>query len=240
MGWQTVVLHARGCGGTPNRLPRGYHAGETRDLGVYLDALVARGHERIAAVGYSLGGNVLVKYLGETGQSAPLVAAVAISVPYDLRASAASVDKGFARLYRNRLLDQMKKRLQQGIDSGRLGSRWSAALEARDFRAFDDLFTGPAHGFSGADDYYDRCSAAGFLSSVRKELLLIHALDDPFTALGELPAPETLPAGVRLEASPSGGHVGFVSGGTPWRPRFWLEPRIVRFLSPYLTPRDGP
>jgi len=240
MGWQTVVLHARGCGGTPNRLPRGYHAGETGDVGIYLEALAARGHDQVAAAGYSLGGNVLVKYLGETGETAPLVAATAVSVPYDLRASAESVNRGFARLYRDRLLAQMKKRLREGIESGRLERRWAVALAARDFRAFDDLFTGPAHGFSGADDYYDRCSSGGFVSSVRKDLLLIHALDDPFTALAKLPEPEMLPPCVRLEAYRSGGHVGFISGGTPWRPRFWLEHRLVAFLSPFLSPPGQP
>ena len=234
LGWQAAVLHARGCGGTPNRLPRGYHAGETGDFGVCLDALVARGHDRIAAVGYSLGGNVLVKYLGEQGERAPLAGAAAVSVPYDLHASAAAVNRGFARLYRNRLLTQMKQRLREGIRSGRLESRWAAALEARDFRTFDDLFTGPAHGFAGAEDYYDRCSAGGFVTSVRKDLLLVHARDDPFTTPASLPSAEALPPNVRLEVFPSGGHVGFICGGTPCRPRFWLERRITAFLAPLL------
>lgn len=239
LGWQAAVVHARGCGGTPNRLPRGYHAGETGDFGLLVDALVARGNDRVAAVGYSLGGNVLVKYLGERGEDAPLVGAAAVSVPYDLRASAAAVNRGLARLYRNRLLTQMKQRLRQGIESGRLERRWAAALEAPDFRTFDDLFTGPAHGFAGAEDYYERCSAGGFVSSVRRELLLVHALDDPFTTPTSLPRAEGLPPNVRLEVFPSGGHVGFICGGTPCRPRFWLERRITAFLSPLLEPSAG-
>lgn len=230
-GWQGVVLHARGCGGTPNRLPRGYHAGETGDLAAFLEAAPSMGHETVTAVGYSLGGNVLAKYLGERGPAARLVAAVAVSVPYDLRDAAAAVDVGFARLYRNRLLKLMKRRLREGLDSGRLDPRWAAALEARDFRSFDALFTAPVHGFTDVDDYYDRCSARGYLSRIRKPTLLLHALDDPLMTPACLPDAAQLPPAVRLEAYPEGGHVGFVSGGTPWRPATWLEPRILGFLS---------
>lgn len=233
MGWRAVVLNSRGCGGTPNRLPRGYHAGETADLAEFLDA-AKRTYSRTAVVGYSLGGNVLVKYLGEKGHAASLTAAVGVSVPYDLHDASAAINRGFSRVYRNRLLRLMKNRLREGISSGRLDSRWAAALHARDFRSFDDLYTAPAHGFAGVDDYYDRCSAGSFVSGVRAPTLLIHARDDPFMTPACLPARADLPPGVELEAYPSGGHVGFVSGGPPWRPRTWLEGRITAFLAPLL------
>jgi predicted alpha/beta-fold hydrolase len=236
LGWQSVVLHARGCGDRPNRLPRGYHAGETADVAVFLDWLAGTGHGRVAAVGYSLGGNVLVKYLGEHREHAGVVAAVAVSVPYDLADSASAVDRGLARVYRARLLGLMKQRLRQGIETGRLDERWTPALAAGDFRSFDDLFTAPVHGFSGVDDYYRRCSGGAFVAGIRKPTLLIHARDDPFMTAAALPDRTQLPPGVRLEAFASGGHVGFISGGTPWRPRWWLEPRITDFLAPLLDP----
>lgn len=238
-GWQAVVLHARGCGGTPNRLPRGYHAGETGDLAAFLDAVPGMGHERVAALGYSLGGNVLLKYLGERGAAAGLVAAAAVSVPYDLADSAAAVDSGFSRLYRDRLLRSMKRRLREGIESGRLNRRWTAALDARDFRTFDDRFTAPAHGFRDVDDYYERCSAGRFLRGIRVPTLLVHAADDPLMTPACIPARDDLPAEVALEVSPAGGHVGFVSGGAPWRPESWLEGRIMAFLSGRLEAVSG-
>ncbi len=229
-GWQAVVLHARGCGGMPNRLPRGYHAGESGDLAAFLGSPSLTGHRVVAAVGYSLGGNVLLKHLGESGRHTPLAAAVGVSVPYDLARAADAVDRGVARLYRNRLLRKMKARLRQGIRSGRLPARWSPALGARSFRSFDDDFTAPCHGFASAADYYERCSAAGFLESVERPTLLIHALDDPFMTPECVPDPARLPPVVRLEVSPRGGHLGFISGGTPVRPKTWLEEPVMAFL----------
>ena len=231
-GWQAVVLHARGCGRLPNRLPRGYHAGETADLALFLDRLTrSRPPASVAAVGYSLGGNVLLKYLGERRGAAALGAAAAVSVPYDLADAAHAINQGFARVYRARLLRRMRYRLRQGIGSGRLSRRWRPALAANDFRSFDDLFTAPCHGFRDVDDYYARCSAGAFLAPIARPTLLIHAVDDPFMTPACLPDPRHLPVDVHLEALPAGGHVGFVSGGSPWRPATWLEPRILAFLA---------
>ncbi|MEJ2523651.1 MAG: alpha/beta fold hydrolase [Gammaproteobacteria bacterium] len=228
--WQAVVLHARGCGDLPNRLPRGYHAGESGDLAAFLRWPSVASHPAVAAVGYSLGGNILAKHLGETGPHSPLAAAAGVSVPYDLADAADAMDRRAAWLYRNRLLGRMKTRLRQGIRSGRLPSRWRGALRSRTFRSFDDRFTAPCHGFADASDYYQRCSAGKFLDGIRRPTLLVHARDDPFMTPDCIPGPVGLPPEVSLQVFDRGGHLGFIHGGTPVRPESWLEARILAFL----------
>lgn len=234
-GWRCCVLHFRDCGDYRNRLPRRYHAGETNDIRHFLQTLVAAGNRGpIVAAGYSLGGNVLLKYLGEIETATPLAAGVAVCVPLDLHACAEALNKGFSKLYQRYLLNSMKESVRRKFDEHTAAFDWQRAMQATTFAEFDDAVTAPLHGFAGMQDYYDRCSATRYLKNIAVPTLIINALDDPFMTPGVIPADEALSDNVRLEVSDTGGHVGFVEGGTPWRPKFYLPRRVVSFLESQL------
>ena len=233
-GWRGAILHFRGCSGEPNRLARSYHSGETGDTAYVVETIRRREpHTPLAAVGVSLGGNVLLKWLGERGASAPLAAAVAVSVPFLLARAADRLETGFARLYQWELLYSLRRALALKrrrvhlpllVDPARL----------KCMRDFDDHVTAPLHGFRDAAHYYAEASSRPYLRHIRVPTLLIQARDDPFMTPDVIPAPEELPACVTLELQAHGGHVGFVAGNWPWRPRYWLEERVPEFLHAYL------
>ncbi len=240
-GLQGVGLNFRSCSGELNRTKRLYHSGETGDLAYVLDLLARRfPGSKLGAIGFSLGGNVLLKYLGETGSDdrAPLLsAAVAISVPFDLGAGADYLERGLSRLYRWRLVRSLQQKVR--AKAGLLGDAvdLQCSLAARTFREFDDAATAPLHGFAGAEDYYRRSSSAPYLSRVRVPTLVIHSLDDPFLPAAAVPQHEASgnPNIVGVFTK-SGGHVGFVSGEAPWAPAFWAEQEATRFVSVMLGP----
>ncbi len=236
LGWHCCVLHFRDCGDYRNRLPRRYHAGETNDLRFFLARIEAS--ERfgpIAAAGYSLGGNVLLKYLGEAADTTPLRAACAVCVPLDLYVCAEALNNGFSRVYQRYLLKNMKRSLRAKFDPHTAAFDWHRAMAASTFAEFDDVVTAPLHGFDGMSDYYDRCSSKHFLASIGRPTLIINALDDPFMTPGVIPHADRLSESVTLEVSERGGHVGFIEGGTPWRPRYYLPRRITAFLEPHMA-----
>ncbi len=234
-GWRAVLLHFRGCSGELNELPRSYHSGETGDLGFLLQVLRERHPEcALAAVGYSLGGNVLLKYLGEQGSASPLCGAAAVSVPYDLNIAAKRLNQGFSRLYQWRLLRSLRAKTAQKIAAITAMPAVPRLHELHDFWNFDDVVTAPLHGFDSADDYYARCSSRQFLHRIETPTLLLHARDDPFMSPGAVPSGAELAANVTLELSPRGGHVGFVAGRWPWQAQYWLEQRIPDYFAEYL------
>ncbi|MEQ8205960.1 MAG: alpha/beta fold hydrolase, partial [Woeseia sp.] len=172
-GWNAVVLHFRDCGDFRNRLPRRYHAGETDDLRYFLDLLRRRGYSGpLLASGYSLGANVLLKYLGEAGDTSPLLAATAVSAPLNLHISAATLQVGFARIYQSYLLKRAKRSVFRKFNAHTAPFNWTRAVNARTFAEFDDAVTAPLHGFADKDDYYNRCSANNFLRSIERPTLL--------------------------------------------------------------------
>ena len=233
-GWRSCVLHSRDCGDYRNRLPRRYHAGETNDFRYFLSVLQNSGFDGpIMAVGYSLGGNILLKYLGESGDDTPLQAAVAVCAPLDLHECAIALNQGFSKFYQHYLIKQMKESVRRKFDRHTAAFNWQRAMKAKTFAEFDDAVTAPLHGFDNMQDYYDRCSSGRFLHAIRRPTLVIHALDDPFMTPAVIPPADQLSEQVTIELAESGGHVGFVEGGTPWRPRFYLPPRIIRFFEPY-------
>ena len=237
--WRAAVLHFRDCGDYRNRLPRRYHAGETNDIRYFLDKLRTEGHEGpMLAAGYSLGGNVLLKYLGENGANTPLDAAAAVSVPLNLHNSAEALTFGFSRVYQYYLLKRMKSAVARKFDQYTAAFDWHRTMAARTFAEFDDAVTAPLHGFSSKDEYYDRCSSVGFLKDIRRPTLIINALDDPFMTPSIIPAGGQLSEDVQLEVSQQGGHVGFISGGMPWKPTYYLPGRIVEFLQSNIEPGD--
>lgn len=245
--WRAAVLHFRDCGDYRNRLPRRYHAGETNDIRYFLESLRSAGHEGpMVAAGYSLGGNVLLKYLGENGVSTPLHAAAAVSVPLDLHDSADALTIGFSKIYQIHLLKRMKNAMRRKFDRYTAAFDWHRAMAAKTFAEFDDAVTAPLHGFSGKDEYYDRCSSLRFLADICRPTLIINAIDDPFMTPAAVPDAEQLSDSVQLEIAQHGGHVGFIDGGTPWRPSYYLPGRIIEFLDdsiadsgPYGRPLPG-
>jgi predicted alpha/beta-fold hydrolase len=238
LGWRSCVLHFRDCGDYRNRLPRRYHAGETNDLRYFLNTLRrspqdAENSGPLMAVGYSLGGNVLLKYLGESGDETPLKAASAVCVPLNLHECANALNIGFSKFYQRYLLKRMKSAVVRKFDRHTAAFDWNKAMNARTFAEFDDLVTAPLHGFANMQDYYDRCSSVRFLDGIQRPTLVINALDDPFMTPDVIPGDHEIADDVTIEVSLAGGHVGFVNGGTPWNPSFYLPGRILNFLRPF-------
>jgi predicted alpha/beta-fold hydrolase len=235
-GFAALAMNFRSCSGTPNRLPRSYHSGETGDLALVVERLVAeRPGRRIALCGFSLGGNVVAKYLGERGEDLPaeVAGAAVISVPFDLARCARALDgPGFWNwVYRERFLAGLRAKALEKARRfpGILDLR--AVRGARTFAAFDAAVTAPLHGFASAEDYWERCSSGRFLAGARRPILALSALDDPIVPADALPleAARANP-NITLVTTPLGGHVGFVSGG-PLRPGCWSEARAVAFLA---------
>jgi len=238
MGWRGLVVHFRSCGGEVNRSRRLYHSGDTEDLEFVVGRLVAREPQlRLGLVGISLGGNVILKWLGELGEGvpAPVAAAVAISTPFNLAASAAVLDRGLnRRLYTANLLSTMKAKLDQKAHLYRGLLDLPAARRARTFAEYDRLVTAPLNGFADERDYWARSSSAQFLSGIRRPTLLINARNDPFMPASALPRAEVA-ASRWLEADfvEQGGHAGFLEGfgGRP----SWAEARALAFLRCHLS-----
>ena len=236
-GWHGVLMHFRGCSGELNRLPRSYHSGETGDIAYFIGVLRERYPKvPIAAIGYSLGGNVLLKYLGERGGNAGLAAAVAVSVPFLLGDSADRLDRGFSRFYQKLLLTSLKLKTEAKFKRMPSPVPLDGVASCRSFRQFDDLVTAPLHGFKNAAEYYARSSSRQYLRGIAIPTLILHSADDPLMTPAVIPTDAELAPCVRFELSNGGGHVGFVTGTWPWAERYWLEERIPRFLTDYLAP----
>jgi len=239
-GFRSATLNFRGCSGEYNRLARCYHSGETEDIHFLYQTLRQREPTTpIAVIGFSLGGNVLLKWLGEQGKQLDLFAAVAVSVPLLLNVCATKLDKGFSKLYRANLLRDLKHYIsakQQHLE--KLGATQEAnkikqlgdLTDINSFWQYDDLVVAKLHGFANADDYYQKSSARQFLKTIAIPTLIIQAFDDPFMTPDVLPHLDELSPAVQLEITQGGGHVGFVAGKNPFKPIYWLERRILMFL----------
>ncbi len=228
--WDVLAWNFRGCSAEPNRLLRAYHSGDTADLAAVI-AHAAADYPRIALVGFSLGGNVVLKYLGEAPPHPAILAAAAISVPLDLASSARALDRRRGnRLYLRRFLVSLIAK----IEAKALhfpGALNTAGLQAiGSFQEFDDRYTAPLHGFRDAEDYWRRSSARQFLSGISRPTLILNARNDPFLTAKSMPAAEAAAnPWLFLEAPESGGHVGFldlIRGVQPWSER-----RVTEFFS---------
>lgn len=231
--WRTVILQLRGGGAEPNRHPRCYHHGDTGDLRYLWRTLQTRRPQaRLAAVGWSLGANVLLKALGEEGESVPLHAAAAACAPFQLELCAEKLRSGSARLYQTRLLRDLSAIVRRKHAAVPVPAQVdiAGALRAADFFEFDDAYTAPMNGFRDARDYYARCACGQFLREIRRPTLLVSARDDPFMTPAVLPTADLLSPWVTLEVSRRGGHVGFVAAGPRGQPVFWLEHRLAVYL----------
>ena len=239
-GWAADVLIFRGCNGELPRASRFYHSGETTDLDFVVRRLV-RDHpdQPLLAVGVSLGGNVLLKWLGERGEAVPsqLRAAAALSVPYDLERGARQLERGFSRLYTFHFLRTLRRKALAKL-AQEPGLFPEAPLRAaRTLTDFDDAVTAPVHGFANARDYYTRSSARHFLSGIRRPTLLLSAYDDPFLPREILDDVALVAAKYHrlvVEFHARGGHAGFVGGQVPWRTHYYAEERAVAYLAEHM------
>jgi len=244
-GFRSVTLNFRGCSGEYNHLARCYHSGETEDIHFLYQTLRQREPDTpFAAVGFSLGGNVLLKWLGEQSNKLSLFAAAAISVPLVLSTCATKLDNGFSIIYRENLMREYKhyvREKQRHLE--KLGNLKEASKieqlgdlsRIKSFWQYDDQVIAKLHGFKNVQDYYQRSSSRQFLKSIAITTLLIQALDDPFMTEDVLPELDELSSKVHLEITQGGGHVGFVAGETPFKPSYWLEHRIPEFLKQQLS-----
>ena len=240
VGFASVALNFRGCSGSPNWRARCYHSGETEDIAFVYEILKERFPERpMAAVGFSLGGNVLLKWLGEQGSRVRLFAAVAVSVPLVLSECASRLDRGFSRIYRRYLLDELKQYIGQKQDFLQNRGLQDEAERLRElgdlsdissFWQYDDRVVARLHGFKDASDYYHRSSSRQFLGAIRVPTLLIQAHDDPFMTPAVLPDSRELASQVVLEVQRWGGHVGFVHTKNQHGKTYWLDRRIPAYL----------
>lgn len=243
-GFASVAMNFRGCSGEPNRLARCYHSGETEDIDFVYRTLGQRYPKAVfAAVGFSLGGNVLLKWLGEQGDKAGLAAAVAVSVPLLLNECATKLDHGFSRVYRKHLLDELKRYMHtkqrflqaNGLETeaDKLASLGSLA-DIHSFWQYDDRVVAKLHGFKDVHDYYRRSSSRQFLLAIRVPTLVVQSEDDPFMTPAVLPSADELAPRVQLEVCSGGGHVGFVAGRNRCSADYWLEQRVPLFLREHL------
>jgi predicted alpha/beta-fold hydrolase len=223
----------------PNRRPRFYHSGETGDFDCVVRTLAARMPDRrFAAFGASLGGNVLLKWLGENPEQSIVAAAATLSVPFDLARGARLLETTAAgRFYVARFLTTLKKKMLRPDVMPLLDM--PAVLRSRSFYEYDDVATAPLHGFAGAEDYYAKSSSLHFVDRIRTPTLALNAEDDPFVPAEILPlVREASSSAVDFRTTPAGGHVGFVGGGAPWKCEYWAEETVVRWLVDKLRIED--
>jgi uncharacterized protein len=229
-GWDVLAWNLRGCGGETNRLPRFYHSGETRDLATVIHFAATR-YSRIALIGFSLGGNLTLKYLGEASPHPAVMTAVAISVPVDLASTARALDLHWSkRIYRKRLIKSLIAKVE--IKALKFPEQFDTTRSRmiRTFQEFDDRFTAPIHGFRNAADYWNKSSAKQYLHRIRVPTLVLNACDDPFLTSDSFPFAEAERSPwLSFEAPESGGHLGFIDLARGVEP--WFERRVAEFLA---------
>jgi len=228
-----VLMHFRGCSGEVNLSTRAYHSGATFDPEYIVPIIKARyKHLPLFAVGFSLGGNMLMKLMANH-QHLPIIGSVAVSAPLNLAASSQAISVGFSHIYQRHLMRSMKANIIQKMLSVDMSK--SLKVNAQDihkmttFRQFDDHITSVLHGYKNADDYYQQCSALSDLSKIQSPSLIIHAADDPFMNEEVIPKASDINSNVAYELSQHGGHVGFLSS-LHAKQKLWLPTRITAFI----------
>ena len=236
-GWGADLLIFRSCGSEPNLTRRFYHSGETTDAAFILDR-ISREHPTspLAIAGVSLGGNVLLKLLGERGTDLPsqLKAAAAVSVPFDLLRSSRRIDRGFSRFYQKFFLSSLRRKAQEKAERFPDLAPADRISRLRTLEDFDNLITGPLHGFLDAQDYYRKSSSLPWLERIRINTLLLSAVDDPMLppeVLDEVREVARRNPKLHLEFVEKGGHAGFITGSWPWRPFYYAEYRVGEFFA---------
>ncbi len=236
-GFASVLMHFRGCSGVENRLPRSYHSGESGDTLEWISHIALNfPNSKIFTIGYSLGGNMMLKLLGELGDKSPITAAVSVSAPMQLDICAERMNRGFSKFYQHILLKELTASLKKKYDkfemNSHLNMKKSEIKNLNTFWKFDEAYTAPIHGFKSAKDYYTKCSSKQFLKDIKRPTLIIHSQDDPFMTDAILPNKNEISKYITLELLEYGGHVGFV-GGTIFKPDYWLEKRIADYFTSF-------
>jgi len=235
-GWGATLLVFRGCGTQPNTARRFYHSGETTDLDFVFRALRDRWRTSpFLLTGVSLGGNVLLKWLGEKGAAVDgaVRGAATVSVPFDLEAGARRISEGPFRIYDRSFLSSLRNKALAKLERIPDLLQREQLERARTVFEFDDCVTAPVHGFRDAIDYYSQSSSLGFLTRIRVPTLLLSASDDPFLpreVLGRVRTETDRNSKITAEFHDHGGHVGFVEGAWPWHPRYFAERRVFEFF----------
>ena len=227
-GFQLVVLQFRGCSGVPNRLLRTYHSGHTSDLNYVAQLLRSRFGKLTAIIGYSLGGNVLLKWLGESDRNDLLKKAIAVSVPFDLAKSATRLGQGFSRIYQDRLIKSLQNKYLLKAKTHKLPCHENEIRRLNSFWSFDEKLTAPIHGFSNAEDYYRKSSCRQYLNKISLPTLIVQSKDDPFLPVSAIPEASRLSSNVQLMLTNKGGHVGFLERGLD---ASFLKDAITKFVS---------
>lgn len=230
-GYSVYFMHFRGCSHEPNTLPRSYHSGATDDVQSVVHYLIKKHQRKLhAVIGFSLGGNVLLKWLGEQQHHAATHTAIAISVPFQLADAAKRMNQGFSKIYQRHLISRLKQKYTHKFKT--IPSPLQVNVKTlHTFYDFDHHITAPLHGFNSGNDYYQQCSSRQFINTIKKPTLILHALDDPFMYPTTAPTADELPKNVQLELSKKGGHVGFISGNLPWKAHYWIDERIIDWLN---------
>jgi predicted alpha/beta-fold hydrolase len=236
LGWSGAVPHFRGCSGELNHAPRFYHSGDAQEVDWIVRRLAAERRklppEKFYAAGVSLGGNALLRWLGESQHAAEIVdAACAISAPLDLAAGGAALSRGINMIYTRVFLQTLKPKCLQKLGQFPELFDRDTMLNARNLYEFDNIVTAPLHGYRDTDDYWHRASAKHVLSDITVPTLVLNAKNDPFLPAHHLP--HTAARCVTLDYPDQGGHVGFAVGNVPGN-LHWLPQRIQRFLDEVL------
>ncbi|HBD39348.1 alpha/beta fold hydrolase [Cupriavidus metallidurans] len=255
-GWQGVIPHFRGCSGELNIAPRFYHSGDSAEIRWVLERVRNQVHtvqpgRQMLAVGISLGGNALLRYLGEEGRGANfLSAAAAVSAPLDLAAGGAALSSGFNMIYTRMFLQTLKRKSLAKLEQFPGLYDRETMLGSRDLYAFDNVVTAPLHGFRDTDDYWARASSKPILGEIRIPTLVLNARNDPFLPSQHLPGPREVSDDVLLEQPEHGGHVGFMTpregllGQLPLLPFAghieWLPTRILDYFDSVRAARGTP
>jgi len=238
-GYQGIVAHFRGCSGESNRLARSYTAGETGDISHVVRAVRQHCPDRVLiTIGFSLGGNAMLRWLAQSPTPAEVLCAAAVSVPYDLSCAADRLKTGFSRVYQGYLLRKLKRSTLRKTGMPGFPISRATVSGCDSIRSFDDRVTAPLHGYRGVAEYYHIASSRQYLKTIGTPTLLLHARDDPFMSIEAIPHASELAPSIEMELSERGGHVGFVSGPLPVRPRYWIEQRLLRWLAEQQTEPD--
>lgn len=231
-GLRGAVVHWRGCSGVPNRLARSYHSGESNDIDSALHFLADRlgAATPLFAMGVSLGGNALIKWLGEEGRQTNIVSgACAVSAPHDLAAGARMLASGISRLYTHNFMSTLKAKSLQKLEQFAMPYSVQEVKACNNFHSFDDVVTARVHGFQSAQDYWSRSSCKQFMATIKIPTLVINAINDPFLPPAALASADEVSNQVTLEYPRAGGHVGFLSSPVPGS-HSWIPHRTLDFF----------
>ena len=234
-GFSSVLMHFRGAGESENLSPKSYHGCATSEALEFLESLRKEYPlSKIFAIGFSIGGNMLLNLLAQHRENSFLSGAIAISAPMQLDSSAHFINRGFSRFYQFIILKELRRILLQKVQRFQIFNLQKSDIENfKSFLEFDEAYTAPIHGFTCAKEYYKKCSAKQYLNQILTPTLIVHAKDDPFMSHDAIPSQEELSGHITFELHENGGHMGFIHGSV-FKPQYYLEQRVVEYLSAFV------